>query len=178
MEQDHLRIKQSSLTATFGDASVKETARNPHRTAHWSKPYASPASQGAPLAHLPCAKQASSQIGAGRERSDARESGIRHAIRCKQTLSTHQSNPRMTATDLIHRLRERLTADPFSRDIMGNRFRASPPASPAAVARAEAALGFALPTTLRAIYLDVANGGFGPGYGVMGVEGGSPTTRK
>ena len=84
----------------------------------------------------------------------------------------------MTASDLIHRLRDRLTADPFSRDIMGNRFRTSPPASPAAVARAEAALGFALPTTLRAIYLDVANGGFGPGYGVMGVEGGFTDDQK
>lgn len=84
----------------------------------------------------------------------------------------------MTATDLIHRLRERLPTDPFSRDITGNRFRASPPASPAAVARAQAALGFALPTTLRAIYLDVANGGFGPGYGVMGVEGGFTDDQK
>lgn len=84
----------------------------------------------------------------------------------------------MTAADLIHRLRQRLAADPFSRDIMGNRFRASPPASPAAVARAEIALGFALPATLRAIYLDVANGGFGPGYGVMGVEGGFTDDRK
>ena len=61
---------------------------------------------------------------------------------------------------------------------MGNRFRASPPASPAAVARAEATLGFALPATLRAIYLDVANGGFGPGYGVMGIEGGFTDDRK
>lgn len=84
----------------------------------------------------------------------------------------------MTATNLIHRLRDRLAADPFSRDIMGNRFRASPPASPAAVARAEAALGFALPATLRSIYLDVANGGFGPGYGVMGVDDGFTDDRK
>ena len=84
----------------------------------------------------------------------------------------------MTATDLIHRLRDRLAADPFSLDIMGNCFRASSPASPAAVARAETTLGFALPATLRAIYLDVANGGFGPGYGVMGVEGGFTDDRK
>lgn len=84
----------------------------------------------------------------------------------------------MTSTHIIDHLRERLAADPFSRDIMGNRFRASPPASPAAVARAEAALGFALPATLRVIYLDVANGGFGPGYGVMGVDGGFTDDRK
>lgn len=84
----------------------------------------------------------------------------------------------MTATDRIHRLRDRLAADPLSRDVMGNAFRALPPTSPAAVVRAEAALGFALPSTLRAIYLDVANGGFGPGYGIMGVEGGFTDDRK
>lgn len=36
----------------------------------------------------------------------------------------------------------------------------------------EQRLGFALPLTLRTLYRRVANGGFGPGYGVMGVEGG------
>jgi hypothetical protein len=40
------------------------------------------------------------------------------------------------------------------------------------IARAEAALGFAIPQLLRACYLEIGNGGFGPGLGVMGVEGG------
>lgn len=48
------------------------------------------------------------------------------------------------------------------------------PASVIAVADAEAALGFAFPPLLRRLYVEVANGGFGPGEGVLGVpEAGS-----
>jgi hypothetical protein len=46
------------------------------------------------------------------------------------------------------------------------------PTSPASVAEAEAAVGHALPSLLRRLYLEVGNGGFGPGYGVLGVAGG------
>jgi hypothetical protein len=41
-----------------------------------------------------------------------------------------------------------------------------PPASEAAVQAAEAALGFALPEGLRQLYLEVGDGGFGPGDGI------------
>jgi hypothetical protein len=34
---------------------------------------------------------------------------------------------------------------------------------------AEAALGFRIPPLLRRLYLEVGNGGFGPGYGLIGV---------
>ena len=37
----------------------------------------------------------------------------------------------------------------------------------------EERLGFALPEALRDIYLNVANGGFGPGYGLLGVGAGA-----
>ena len=43
----------------------------------------------------------------------------------------------------------------------------APAADDAAIAAAEAALGFALPPALRQIYARVANGGFGPGAGLM-----------
>ncbi|MFI6728248.1 SMI1/KNR4 family protein [Streptomyces sp. R-74717] len=39
------------------------------------------------------------------------------------------------------------------------------------VARAEAALGFALPPLLTALYTRIANGGFGPEYGLMPLIG-------
>ncbi|MBI1418461.1 MAG: SMI1/KNR4 family protein [Limimaricola sp.] len=39
-------------------------------------------------------------------------------------------------------------------------------------AASRAALGFAPPPLLMRIYREVANGGFGPGYGLMGLEGG------
>src|SRR5262245_61993304 len=38
---------------------------------------------------------------------------------------------------------------------------------------AERAIGFKLPALLRAIYLGVANGGFGPEYGIVGIKGGA-----
>ncbi len=47
----------------------------------------------------------------------------------------------------------------------------SPPATPAAVEAAEEAIGHPLPPLLRRLYLEVANGGFGPRDGVLGVSG-------
>ena len=49
-----------------------------------------------------------------------------------------------------------------------------PPVKAAAIRTAEQRLGFALPPLLRAIYRNLANGGFGPGYGLYGLEGGYP----
>jgi hypothetical protein len=43
----------------------------------------------------------------------------------------------------------------------------SPPADPAVIGRAEAALGFSLPPFLRRVYGEVADGGFGPGVGLL-----------
>jgi hypothetical protein len=42
-----------------------------------------------------------------------------------------------------------------------------PPAEPAAVAGAEAAIGVALPPVLRRVYAEVADGGVGPGEGLL-----------
>lgn len=44
------------------------------------------------------------------------------------------------------------------------------PARPAAIAEAEQVIGFPVPPLLRRLYLEVSNGGFGPG--VLGVRGG------
>jgi hypothetical protein len=45
------------------------------------------------------------------------------------------------------------------------------PAPKAALDEAEARLGFPLPAPLRRVYAEVANGGFGPGGGLLSVEG-------
>ena len=74
--------------------------------------------------------------------------------------------------EIVELLAERLKQNPESVDVCGYSFRAYPPASKAAVTATEKQLGFNLPQTLRRIYLEVANGGFGPGFGVMGVTGG------
>ena len=47
------------------------------------------------------------------------------------------------------------------------------PASPEAIVEAERALGYPFPRLLRRLLLEVGNGGFGPGYGVIGVRGGA-----
>jgi len=44
-----------------------------------------------------------------------------------------------------------------------------PPADPEAISRAEASLGFALPPFMRRVYAEVADGGFGPGGGLLGI---------
>ena len=45
------------------------------------------------------------------------------------------------------------------------------PASMEAITEAEEALGFPLPPLLRRLFLEVANGGFGPPGGILGVRG-------
>jgi hypothetical protein len=46
-----------------------------------------------------------------------------------------------------------------------------PPTSTAKMDAAEAALGFPIPPIIRRLYTEVANGRFGPGYGLVGVDG-------
>jgi SMI1/KNR4 family protein SUKH-1 len=48
-----------------------------------------------------------------------------------------------------------------------------PPATPEALAEAENVIGLPMPPLLRRLYLEVANGGFGPNEGILGVRGGT-----
>ena len=50
------------------------------------------------------------------------------------------------------------------------------PATPEQLSEAERRLGVELPPLLRRLYLEVANGGFGPGSGLVGVVGGERRT--
>jgi hypothetical protein len=45
-----------------------------------------------------------------------------------------------------------------------------PPLTKAAIAEAEARLGFPLPELLRELYLHIGNGRFGPGYGLLSLD--------
>lgn len=47
-----------------------------------------------------------------------------------------------------------------------------PPATEAQIRRAERSMRLTLPPLLKRLYLEVANGGFGPHQGLLGVEGG------
>src|SRR5262249_39446208 len=69
--------------------------------------------------------------------------------------------------DLIRRIRVR-AEDPATRtDAPDAPGRLSAPISEAALTGAEARLGFSLPVLLRRLYADIADGGFGPGGGIM-----------
>jgi len=73
--------------------------------------------------------------------------------------------------DLVALIRQRLSStrldDPTSRR------RAFEPASAQAIAEAEQSLDFPLPPVLKQVLLEVGNGGFGPGHGLLGVRGGA-----
>jgi hypothetical protein len=48
-----------------------------------------------------------------------------------------------------------------------------PPATQAQLRMAREQLGFAFPALLERMWTEIANGGFGPGYGIVGLEGGA-----
>lgn len=78
---------------------------------------------------------------------------------------------------LFERIRQKCEEQGWQPDEASKRARAGvtlryPPATQEHLFAAEAALGFPLPTMLRALYSQVANGGFGPGFGIVGVPGG------
>src|SRR5690242_3913384 len=50
------------------------------------------------------------------------------------------------------------------------------PADRVGVARDERRLGFTLPALLKRLYAEIGNGGFGPGYGLIGLTNGGPMT--
>jgi hypothetical protein len=70
---------------------------------------------------------------------------------------------------IIAAIRQRLT-DP-ERVIDAGAANPNPPTIAAKVDAAEQALGFSIPPLIRQLYTEVANGNFGPGYGLVGVDG-------
>src|SRR5271155_858234 len=78
---------------------------------------------------------------------------------------------------LVEQIRQ-LRADPKRRTSMSKYGEAPPlypPVTALAIALAEIRLGFRLPPFLCELYQQVGNGGFGPGYGIWGLDGGHPT---
>lgn len=69
---------------------------------------------------------------------------------------------------LIKRIKQQMEAE----TIPGAHDADYPPVTLFEVEAAEQALGFRLPELLRQLYIQVANGGFGPEYGVIGLENG------
>jgi hypothetical protein len=79
----------------------------------------------------------------------------------------------MTHDQILERLRARRASETGRIDM-----KPVPPlyeaATPALVDAFEQSLGITLPRLLRRIYVEVGNGGFGPGGGLLGLTGGYP----
>lgn len=75
---------------------------------------------------------------------------------------------------LIEAVRER-AAEPARATDMADTVptRVFPVALPEQIVDAQRALGFELPVLLKELYLQVGNGGYGPGYGLIGIAGGA-----
>jgi len=78
----------------------------------------------------------------------------------------------MNEEDLIRSLRTRILNPRLRCDVRANPPPLFLPVSPGEVMSAEAALGQPLPRLLAKLYRYVANGGFGPGGGLVGLKGG------
>jgi len=63
-------------------------------------------------------------------------------------------------------------ANPATRISGASQVALVPPVDEVAIRAAEHALGFALPAFLKKLYTSVGNGGFGPGFGLVGLQGG------
>lgn len=78
---------------------------------------------------------------------------------------------------LIERLKETIRTNYHPTGEYGwHQQSASPPVTVEELAQAEAQLGFGLPSFLRRLYLEVGNGGFGPGYGLFPLNDHSPSS--
>jgi hypothetical protein len=77
--------------------------------------------------------------------------------------------------DLIPRLQERILDPQRAVDFTIREGQTvPPPVSTDQLGRVEGLLGFELPPLLRSLYLQVGNGGFGPGYGLFDLPLGEP----
>ena len=78
----------------------------------------------------------------------------------------------LSMTDIVERVKERIKCG--STDPIGRATHApAPPATQAGIAVDEQTLGYPFPPLLKRLYVEVGNGGWGPGYGLLGLTGGA-----
>ncbi|WP_407570592.1 SMI1/KNR4 family protein [Deinococcus altitudinis] len=75
-----------------------------------------------------------------------------------------------TSASLVRRLRERVS-DPMLFTDELHSLGPNAPADPETLAQVEEGLGLRLPDLLRQIYLEVGDGNWGPGYGLLPLKG-------
>ncbi len=99
------------------------------------------------------------------------QSGYGARIRWGWPIGRRRSGTPSTDDDLLALIRERA---PSSRPNPGRPVSLSfEPASEEAIEETEESLDFALPPFLKRVLLEIGNGGFGPGHGLLGVRGGA-----
>lgn len=74
--------------------------------------------------------------------------------------------------DIIDGVRARIRLGPTDPASFETR-PSAPVTTPSSIAADEQTLGFALPPLLKRLYVEVGNGGWGPGYGLLGLTGGA-----
>jgi hypothetical protein len=77
--------------------------------------------------------------------------------------------------DIVAAVRERLRSKTTDMDELA-RPRLLRPGDPRDFADDERTLGFAVPELLKRLYAEIGNGGFGPGYGLIGLRNGFRST--
>jgi hypothetical protein len=73
--------------------------------------------------------------------------------------------------DIVDRIRERIKAGYLNPTGFAASF-PSPLATETSIAADEHKLGLTLPSLLKRLYMEIGNGGWGPGYGLLGLTGG------
>ena len=102
------------------------------------------------------------------KRSQSRD----HAgIRWRRLIRRRLTRGLSSGDDLLVLIRERATSSWADRGVSGSLV--FEPASAEAIEEAEKSLDFALPPLLKRVLLEIGNGGFGPGHGILGVRGGA-----
>lgn len=98
-------------------------------------------------------------------------SGDRSGIRWPWSIGRRPTPVCSSGDDLLALIRERAASSRMERGVTGSRV--FEPATAEAIEQAEKSLDFALPPLLKRVLLEIGNGGFGPGHGILGVQGGA-----
>jgi hypothetical protein len=99
------------------------------------------------------------------------QSGKRAGIRWRWPMRRRPIPARTSDDDLLVRIRERALSSRAAPGVPESI--AFEPASAELIEEAEKSLNFALPPLLKRMLLEIGNGGFGPGRGILGVRGGA-----
>ncbi len=99
------------------------------------------------------------------------QSGDRAGIRWCWPIRRRLTGALSSGDDLLALIRERASSSRADRGAPGSLV--FEPASAEVIEEAEKSLDFALPPLLKRVLLEIGNGGFGPGHGLLGVRGGA-----